>query len=300
VPEIGILGTLLRSGGSAARRELLGGRNSDMPSEGVTTMLAVLIIILIGIFIVFGLRIADQYQRAVVFRLGRYQATRGPGLYWIIPLIEWQQTLDIRTVTAAVEQQETITKDNVPVKINAVVWYRIFDPKNAVLEVRSVDNAVIQVALTTLRTGIGQYTLDDVLKEQETVSSTIGQKIDAVTEPWGVKVERVEMKNVEIPESMQRAIAQEAEALREKRARLIKAQAELEAAEQLRRASEIIMQNPAGLELRRMQMITEVGAEQNTMTIVMMPSEFVSMARGIADMVKGRDANAAPPTGGTS
>ena len=138
----------------------------------------------------------------------------------------------------------------------------------------------------TLRTGIGQYTLDDVLKAQDTVSKTIEGKIDAVTEPWGVKVERVEMKNVEIPATMQRAIAQEAEAQREKRARLIKAQAELEAAEQLRKASEIIMQNPAGLELRRMQMITEVGAEQNTMTIVMMPSEFVAMARGIADAVK--------------
>jgi regulator of protease activity HflC (stomatin/prohibitin superfamily) len=233
-----------------------------------------------------GLRIANQYQRAVVLRLGEYQAIRGPGLYWIIPLIEWQFTVDIRTVTAAVEQQETITKDNVPVKINAVVWYRIFDPTKAILEVRSVDNAVIQVALTTLRTGIGQYTLDDVLKEQDMVSTTIGEKIDSVTEPWGVKVERVEMKNVEIPESMQRAIAQEAEALREKRARLIKAQAELEAAEQLRRASEIIMQNPAGLELRRMQMITEVGAEQNSMTIIMMPSEFVAMARGIAEIVK--------------
>jgi regulator of protease activity HflC (stomatin/prohibitin superfamily) len=162
------------------------------------------------------------------------------------------------------------------------MWYRIFDPKKAMLEVRSVDNAVIQVALTTLRTGIGQYTLDDVLKEQETVSTTIGQKIDAVTEPWGVKVERVEMKNVEIPTSMQRAIAQEADALREKRARLIKAEAELEASEQLRRASEIIMQNPAGLELRRMQMLTEVGAEQSSMTIIMMPSEFVTMARAIA------------------
>ena len=134
-----------------------------------------------------------------------------------------------------------------------------------------------------MRTGIGQHSLDDVLKEQETVSSGIQQKIDAVTEPWGVKVERVEMKNVEIPGSMQRAMAQEAEALREKRARIIKAQAELEAAEQLRRASEIIMQNPAGLELRRMQMLTEVGAEQNTMTIVMMPSEFVTMARAIGD-----------------
>jgi regulator of protease activity HflC (stomatin/prohibitin superfamily) len=233
-----------------------------------------------------GIRIVNQYQRAVVLRLGRYQDTRGPGIIWLIPLIEWQQLVDLRTVTAAVEEQETITKDNVPVKINAVVWYRIVDPRQATLEVRSVDNAVIQVALTTLRTGIGQYTLDDVLKAQDTVSKTIEEKIDAVTEPWGVKVERVEMKNVEIPATMQRAIAQEAEALREKRARLIKAQAELEAAEQLRKASEIIMQNPAGLELRPMQMITEVGAEQNTMTIVMMPSEFVAMARGIAETVK--------------
>jgi regulator of protease activity HflC (stomatin/prohibitin superfamily) len=245
---------------------------------------AVLIAVIVGaVILVTGVRIADQYQRAVVLRLGRFQAIRGPGLYWIIPLIERQLTVDIRTVTAAVEQQETITKDNVPVKINAVVWYRIFDPRRAMLEVRSVDNAVIQVALTTLRTGIGQYTLDDVLKEQESVSTTIGEKIDAVTEPWGVKVERVEMKNVEIPVSMQRAIAQEAEALREKRARLIKAEAELEAAEQLRRASEIIMQNPAGLELRRMQMLTEVGAEQNSMTVIMMPSEFVTMARAIAE-----------------
>jgi regulator of protease activity HflC (stomatin/prohibitin superfamily) len=248
--------------------------------------LTVVIIAIVVIIALAGIRIANQYQRAVVFRLGRYQGLRGPGPYWLIPLAEWQRRVDLRTVTAAVEQQETITKDNVPVKINAVVWYRIFDPMKAILEVRSVDNAVIQVALTTLRTGIGQYSLDDVLKEQENVSETIGQKIDAVTEPWGVKVERVEMKNVEIPESMQRAIAQEAEALREKRARIIKAQAELEAAEQLRRASEIIMQNPAGLELRRMQMITEVGAEQNTMTIVMMPSEFVAMARSIADIAK--------------
>lgn len=248
--------------------------------------LSVIVLVIVVLLGLSGLRIANQYQRAVVLRLGEFQGIRGPGLYWIIPLIEWQFTVDMRTVTAAVEEQETITKDNVPVKINAVVWYRIFDPKKAILEVRSVDNAVIQVALTTLRTGIGQYTLDDVLKEQDTVSTTIGEKIDSVTEPWGVKVERVEMKNVEIPQSMQRAIAQEAEALREKRARLIKAQAELEAAEQLRQASEIIMQNPAGLELRRMQMITEVGAEQNSMTIIMMPSEFVAMARGIAEVVK--------------
>jgi regulator of protease activity HflC (stomatin/prohibitin superfamily) len=231
-----------------------------------------------------GLRIANQYERAVVFRLGRYHATRGPGLYWIIPAIDRQATVDLRVNTAAVEEQETITKDNVPIKVNAVVWYRVIDPRRALIDVKYVDHAVIQVALTTLRTGIGQHSLDEVLKEQEAVAGVIQQKIDAVTEPWGVKVERVEMKNVEIPASMQRVMAQEAEALREKRARLIKAQAEFEAATQLNKASEIIMQNPAGLELRRMQMITEVGAEQNTMTIIMMPSEFVTMAGALAKL----------------
>jgi regulator of protease activity HflC (stomatin/prohibitin superfamily) len=242
-------------------------------------------VVLVGLA---GLRIANQYERAVIFRLGRYHATRGPGLYWIIPAIDRQATVDLRVNTAAVEEQETITKDNVPIKVNAVVWYRVIDPRRALIDVKYVDHAVIQVALTTLRTGIGQHSLDEVLKEQEAVAHIIQQKIDAVTEPWGVKVERVEIKNVEIPASMQRAIAQEAEALREKRARIIKAQAELEAAEKLRRASEIIMQNPAGLELRRMQMITEVGAEQNTMTIIMMPSEFVTMAGALAKLASAK------------
>jgi regulator of protease activity HflC (stomatin/prohibitin superfamily) len=236
------------------------------------------------VFGLAGLRVANQYERAVIFRLGRYARMGGPGLYWMIPFLEWQSTVDLRINTAAVEEQETITKDNVPIKVNAVVWYRVIDPARAVIDVKYVDHAVIQVALTTLRTGIGQHSLDEVLKEQEAVSTAIQQKIDAVTEPWGVKVERVEMKNVEIPQSMQRVMAQEAEALREKRARLIKAQAEFEAAGQLRRASDIIMQNPAGLELRRMQMITEVGAEQNTMTIIMLPSEFVSAAGALAKL----------------
>ena len=245
-----------------------------------------IVLILVVAFGLGGLRIADQYVRGVVFRLGRYRTTKGPGLYWIIPLVEWQRKVDLRINTTAVEQQETITKDNVPIKVNAVVWYRIVDPRSSVLEVKNIDTAVIQVALTTLRNGIGQHSLDEVLKEQESVAKVIQQKIDAVTEPWGVKVERVEMKNVEIPQSMQRVMAQEAEALREKRARLIKAQAEFEAAEQLRNAAEIIMQNPAGLELRRMQMLTEVGAEQNTMTIVMMPSEFVTMAKNLSSLGK--------------
>jgi regulator of protease activity HflC (stomatin/prohibitin superfamily) len=227
--------------------------------------------------------IAMQYQRVVVFRLGRYNRTAGPGLYFMIPLIETSTLLDIRTTTASVDAQETITRDNVPIKINTVIWQRIQDPQRAVLEVTDVGNAVIQVAVTTLRSVIGQHTLDDVLKEQDSIAHLIETAVDKVTAPWGVKVERVQMKNVEIPESMQRAMAQEAEALREKRARQIKAEAEVEAASLLRTAAETIMQSPAGLELRRMQMITEVGAEQNTMTIVMMPSEFVSMAKGLGD-----------------
>ncbi|MEP6634504.1 MAG: SPFH domain-containing protein [Luteimonas sp.] len=243
-----------------------------------------LVAVIAVVLAISGFRIANQYQRAVVFRLGKLQGIRNPGLYWLIPFAEWQRTVDIRTITASVDKQETITKDNVPIKVTAVVWYAVVDPVKAVVDVRDVDGAVIQVSLTSLRNIIGRHTLDDVLKEQERIAGDMRQNIDLATEPWGVKVTRVEMRNVEIPASMQRVMAQEAEAYREKRARLIKAEAELEAAEKLKLAAGLIMENPAGLELRRMQMITEVGAEQNTTTIIMMPSEFVSMARGIAQI----------------
>jgi regulator of protease activity HflC (stomatin/prohibitin superfamily) len=249
-------------------------------SHAMTLVIAALVLMVAA----RSIRIAEQYERGVVFRLGKYHRTAGPGLYIVWFLVEWQIKLDLRTVTAAVEQQEGITRDNVPIKVDTVVWYRIVDPQRAVMEVRLVANAVEQVALTTLRTVLGQHTLDEILKAQDTISGLMQTAIDTVTEPWGVKVERVQMKSVEIPPSMQRAMAQEAEALREKRARIIKAEAELAAAEQLRNAAEVIMHNPSALELRRMQMITEVGAEQNTMTIVMMPSEFVSLARSLTDL----------------
>lgn len=243
-----------------------------------------LIIVLVLFALIRSFRIANQYERAVIFRLGKFNRTAGPGFYFVWIFIEWQIKQDLRTVTAAVEQQEGITRDNVPIKVDTVIWYRIVDPERAVIQVRGVANAVEQVALTALRTVLGQHTLDEILKAQDTISEVMKKSIDTVTEPWGVMVERVQMKSVEIPPTMQRAMAQEAEALREKRARLIKAEAELDAAEQLRDAAQVIMQNPAALELRRMQMLTEVGAEQNTMTIVMMPSEFVSMARSIGEL----------------
>ena len=242
-----------------------------------------IVLVLVLLALALCIRVANQYERAVVFRLGRYSRTAGPGLFLKLPFVEWLSWTDLRTRTTQVEAQETITRDNVPIKINTVIWQRIVDPKNATIEVADVGNAVIQVALTTLRSVIGQHTLDEVLKEQAAIAHLIEQQVDTVTAPWGVKAERIQMKNVEIPESMQRAMAQEAEALREKRARIIKAEAELEAATKLFEAAETIMRSPAALELRRMQMITEVGAEQNTMTIVMMPSEFVSMARGIGE-----------------
>ena len=258
---------------------------SIMDFLAASSFLIIFAIALLALLIM-SIRIANQYERSVVFRLGKFNRTAGPGLYLVWPLIEWQTKLDLRTITANVEQQEGITRDNVPIKVDAVIWYRIVDPERAVIEVKAVANAVVQVSLTTLRTVLGQHTLDEILKDQDTIAEVMQCSIDNVTEPWGVKVELVQMKSVEIPPSMQRAMAQEAEALREKRARLIKAEAELDAAEQLRQAAEVIMQNPAGLELRRMQMITEVGAEQNTMTIIMMPSEFVAMAKGIADAAK--------------
>jgi len=235
---------------------------------------------------VSGLRIINQYQRGIVFRLGKFHSVREPGLTWIIPGIDFMRMVDVRVVTLSIEPQESMTKDNVPVKVRAVIWYRVTHPKEAVIEVESYVSAVTQTSLTALRTVIGKHSLDELLKEQDKLSDNLEVLIDKVTEPWGVQVERVEMKDVEIPESMQRAMAQEAEALREKRARIIKAEAELEAAMKLRQAADEISRSAAALELRRMQMLTEIGAEQNTMTVVMMPSEFVSAAGALAKLAE--------------
>jgi regulator of protease activity HflC (stomatin/prohibitin superfamily) len=246
-------------------------------------MVGVILVVIAAIIMLSGFRVAQQYERALVFRFGRYTGTRGPGLFWIVPLgVERAVKVDLRVFTDGVEQQEAMTRDNVPVKANAVIWYRIVKPDLAIIEVQNVRNAVIQVALTTLRSVIGQHTLDDVLKERDKLSGVLKTRVDQITEAWGVEVQNVEMRNVEIPASMQRAMAQEAEALREKRARIIKAEAEMEAAVKLRLAADEIVKTPESLELRRMQMLTEIGAEQNTMTVVMMPSEFVQAARALA------------------
>jgi len=205
------------------------------------------------LFFLSGIRIAQQYDRGVVFRLGWFVGIRGPGLYYLIPLIEWQRKIDTRTVTVAVEQQETITRDSVTVKVNAVLWFRVVDPAKAVLSVENFNMAIYQVALTGLRNIIGQHDLDEVLKERDKINSILKANLNELSAPWGTVVEIVEMKDVEIPPNMQRVMAMEAEAAREKRARIIKASAELEASEKL--------------------------------TQVVMPAEFQALARNLSEQV---------------
>lgn len=236
-----------------------------------------------------SVKIAQEYQRGVVFRLGRYNDLRGPGLFLINPVLESVRTIDIRTRTVDVEPQEAITKDSVTVRVNAVLYYKITDPMKAVVAVANYKKAINQAALTTLRNIIGQNELDDLLRERDRINVTLQEIIDNVSDPWGILVEMVEIKAVEIPTGMQRAMAREAEAQREKRARLIKAEAEEEASEKLAEASRQISENPAALELRRMQMISEVGAEQNTTTIILMPSDFVTLARTLTQRFGGED-----------
>lgn len=238
------------------------------------------------VFFVFsGLRIVQEYERGIVFRLGRVVRNVNAGLNWIFPGIEQLRKVDIRTITVPIERQETITKDSVSVKIDAVLWYRIVSPARAILSVADYRSAVHQMALTSLRNIVGQHMLDEVLKERDIINHTLQKLVDAATEPWGIKVETVEMKDVEIPVSMQRAMAQEAEAIREKRARIIKAEAELEASEKLSQGAQRIADNPMALELRRMQMISEVGSEQNSTTIILLPSDFVTLAKDISQRI---------------
>ncbi len=248
-------------------------------------MSLLILLAVILVLLMLSLRIAQEYQRAIVFRLGRFVGTRGPGLYWIIPFLERQQTIDIRTKTVDLEQQETITKDSVTIKVNAVLWFRVVNPAEAIIKVADFNKAVYQLSVTALRNIIGQHQLDEVLRERAQINGSLLQIVDAATEAWGVKIELVEIKDVEIPESMQRAMAREAEAIREKRARIIKAEAELEASIKLTQGALEMEKSPIALELRRLQMLSEIGIDNNTSTVIMLPSEFMSAAKSFTQMV---------------
>lgn len=241
-----------------------------------------------------GLRVDREYERGVIFRLGRFSSIKGPGMYWLIPGIDSKAQVDVRTKTVDIQPQETVTADSVTIRVNAVFYYRILDPNKAINKVQNYEIAVYQTAMTTLRNVVGQNILDDVLQNRDKVNFRVQEIVDEVTEPWGIVVERVEMKDVEIPATMQRAMAKEAEAVREKRARIIKAEAEQEASFKLAAASQNIVKNPAALELRRLQTLTEIGAENNTTTVLMMPSDFITLAKQWTSVLGNQASSSSP------
>ncbi|GAB3355274.1 SPFH domain-containing protein [Lysobacter tyrosinilyticus] len=252
-------------------------------------MVALLVLAVVAVILLSGVRIAQEYQRGVIFRLGRYTGLRGPGLFWIIPLnFERAVIIDTRTRTVTAEQQESITRDSVTVKVNAVLWYRVVDAAKSVIAVEDAEAAVYQLALTSLRNIIGQHDLDEVLQDRNTINGLLRENIAGSTAPWGVEVERFEMKDVELPIAMQQVMAMQAEAIREKRARIIKAEAELEASRKLADAAIQMANNPVAVELRRMQMVTEVGAESNSTTVLMIPSDFVTLSKSLSEFLQDR------------
>lgn len=229
-----------------------------------------------GVGIRLFARVAQEYQRCVVFRLGRVIGAKGPGLFWVIPGIDRVVTVDLRTVTLDVPTQETITRDNVTVRINAVAYFRVKDPVSAVVNIQNFLMATSQISQTTLRNVIGQVELDELLAEREKINRELKQIIDESTEPWGIEVSIVEVKDVELPEVMKRAMARQAEAEREKRAKLIHAEGEYSAARQLAQAANTMSENPAALQLRYLQTLTEIAVEHNSTIVFPLPMDLLN------------------------
>ena len=227
-----------------------------------------ILLFLIVLFLFAAIKVAREYERGIVFRLGRLlPAPKGPGLFILIPVVDRMVKVDLRTITLTVPPQEVITKDNVPVRVNAVAYFRIVDPKAAIVQIENYMVATSQIAQTTLRSVLGQHVLDELLSEREKINSILQGIIDESTAPWGIKVSIVEVKDVEIPSGMQRAMARQAEAERERRAKIINAEGEFQAAEKLKDAAVVIEAHPIALQLRYLQTLLELGAG-NTSTII--------------------------------
>ena len=237
-------------------------------------------VVVAGVFILLilasAIKVVQEYERGVIFRLGRLVGAKGPGLFFIIPFIDRMAKVDLRVVTLDVPSQEAITRDNVTVKVNAVVYFRVLVPENAIVKVEDYRKATWQIASTTLRSVLGQSELDELLSEREKINNQLQQIIDDQTEPWGIKVTLVEVKDVELPTSMQRAMARQAEAEREKRAKIIHAEGEYQASEQLAKAAHIIGQEPTAIQLRYLSTLTEIAVEKNSTIIFPIPIEFLS------------------------
>ena len=249
-----------------------------LTTAGCIVAAAVLFLIVIASA---AIKIVQEYERGVIFRLGRLIGAKGPGLFLIIPFIDRMVKVDLRVVTLDVPAQECITRDNVTVKVNAVAYFRVVEPTSAIVQVEDYKRATWQIAQTTLRNVIGQSELDELLAHRERINTKLQQIIDEQTEPWGVKVSIVEIKDVELPATMQRAMARQAEAEREKRAKIIHAEGEYQAAQTLAQAAETIGRVPAAIQLRYLQTLTEIATEKNSTIIFPVPVEFLRGLAGI-------------------
>ena len=237
----------------------------------IATFLVIVVVLLIS-----GIKILKEYERAVVFRLGRMVGARGPGITYVIPGIEKMVKMDLRTVTMDIPPQDVITRDNVSVKVNAVLYFRVLEPNRAVVEVENYLFATSQLAQVTLRSVCGQAELDELLAERDRINSRIQEILDQQTDPWGIKVVLVELKHIDLPQEMQRAMAKQAEAERERRAKVIHAEGEFQASQKLADAAEVISKQPMALQLRFLQSLVEVASEKNSTTIFPVPIDLLS------------------------
>lgn len=235
------------------------------------------IVILVFLFLSSAIKIVKEYERGVIFRLGRLVGARGPGLFFVIPLFEAMVRIDLRTVTFDVPPQEVITKDNVTTRVNAVVYYRIMDPEKAVTEVENYHYATSQIAVTTLRSVIGQAELDELLSERERLNKRLQTIVDEATDPWGIKVSAVEIKDVELPQEMRRAMASQAEAERNRRARITHAEGEMQAAQKVAEAAKILSEQEGGLFIRTLQTIADATSEKATTVVIPLPIELLQI-----------------------
>jgi len=233
-------------------------------------------LIIVAILVISGVKILREYERGVIFRLGRMVDPRGPGIVYVIPLIEKMLRIELRTVTMDIPPQDVITRDNVSVKVNAVLYFRVLDPNRAVREVENYLYATSQLSQVTLRSICGQAELDELLAERERINNRIQEILDAQTDPWGIKVVLVELKHIDLPQEMQRAMAKQAEAERERRAKVIHADGEFQASEKLAQAAEIMGRQPMALQLRFLQSLVEVASEKNSTTIFPVPIDLLT------------------------
>ena len=243
----------------------------------VAIVALVVVLFVIVVFVFSAIKVAREYERAVVFRFGRlFPEPKGPGLFFLIPLVDRMVKVDLRTITLNIPPQEVITKDNVPVRVNAVAYFRIVDPKAAIVQVQNYMVATSQIAQTTLRSVLGQHSLDELLSEREKINTILQAIIDEQTAPWGIKVSIVEVKDVEIPQGMQRAMARQAEAERERRAKVIASEGEFQASERLKDAALVIESHPVALQLRYLQTLIEISSSPATTIVFPAPVDIIS------------------------